>query len=146
MSEPTSKIPVPDMDAPLFAPFWAAATEQRLEIQCCGSCGMQRWPPRFRCHECGSLHVKWVERQARGKLFSWTVVGHPTARGHSEVPYTVGIVELEGSPTIRLIGKLDDVPQERLSVGLPLEAKYVKAGDNGEMTLIYWRIGKEARK
>jgi uncharacterized OB-fold protein len=143
MSETTTEIPVPDLTAPLFAPFWKAASEQRLEIQSCASCGQHRWPPRYRCKECGSFDVQWVEREARGKLYSWTVVGQKTARGHSEVPYAVGVVELEGVPTIRLIGKLDGVRLDRLAVGLPLAARYVPAGDQGQMTLIYWGEAEE---
>lgn len=139
MSDNTKEIPVPDLEAPLFAPFWKAASEHRLEIQCCAACGLQRWPPRFRCPACGSFETSWVERAARGKLFSWTVVGRATAKGHGDTPYAVGVVELEGSPKIRMIGKLSGVPLDHLTVGLPLTAKYVEAGPEGEMTLIYWQ-------
>lgn len=139
MSE-TTDIPVPDLESPLFAPFWKAASEKRLTIQCCGSCDTQRWPPRFRCRECGSFETSWVDRTPRATLFSWTVVGRQTARGYAEVPYAVGIVELEGEPNIRVIGKLEGVPLERLAVGIPLKAKFTPAGSDGQMTLIYWQL------
>lgn len=138
MSE-TIDIPVPDLDSPLFAPFWKASSEERLAIQCCASCDTQRWPPRFRCNECGSFETKWVDRSACGTLFSWTIVGRQTAKGYTDVPYAVGIVELEGEPGIRMIGKLENVPLANLVAGMPLKAKFTVAGRDHQMTLIYWQ-------
>lgn len=138
MADGLSDVPVPDLEDPLYAPYWAGTRAARLMIQRCGACRTPRWPPRHMCPACGSLAVEWAEHGARGTLFSWTVVGRATARGYAEVPYAVGIVTLDDAPSIRLVGTIVDVDLGMLAVGFPLQARFVPAGPAGEMTLVQW--------
>jgi uncharacterized OB-fold protein len=101
----THSKPIPDLDDPDYLPYWQACQASRLVVQQCAQCLIPRWPPRPLCRTCGSRSIGWVEAGTEGCLYSWTTVGHPydPAFNH-EVPYTVGVVELEQHRGIRLLG------------------------------------------
>lgn len=132
------RVPVPDLSDPNFAPFWEGTRERKLKIQKCGDCGTYRWPPRITCRTCRSRNVEWEAVEPRGTLYTFTVVGRPTAKGFSDVPYTVGFVALDGAPPVRIIGNVVDVDPSEVRIGMALEGRFVAAGPNGEMTLIHW--------
>lgn len=134
----TNEIPVPDLTDPLFAPFWEGTREGRLVIQKCRKCETFRWPPRFTCRECQSMEVEWAAVEARGALYSFTIVGRATAKGFSDVPYTVGVVQLDSVPKIRIVGNVVGTETSEVSIGMQLEGRFVAAGPNSEMTLIHW--------
>jgi len=132
------QVKVPDLEDPLYAPFWEGARQGKIVIQCCRSCGTRRWPPRFMCWSCQSLATEWVEARQEGRLYSWTVVGAPTTKAYVHVPYIVGIVEIVQSPPVRLLGYVTNVDPGTLVDGLALRARFVRAGPAGEMTLVQW--------
>jgi uncharacterized OB-fold protein len=132
------EIIVPDLDDPLFAPFWRGTRDRRLMVQACDDCATPRWPPRCLCPACGSFAVRWVEHAARGSLFSWTVISKSTAAGFTDAPYTVGIVALDDAPSIRVVGNVLGVAAADLGVGLRLQGRFV---DAGAMTLLRWEAG-----
>ena len=137
MSENLDAVPLPDLEDDLFAPYWQGTRDGRLSVQRCMDCGTKRWPPRELCWACGSPEVDWTEVAQTGKLYSWTVVGRATSRAYPDVPYTVGIVEIENSPVIRMIGVVR-VDPPHLEAGLALKARFVPAGPAGEITLVQW--------
>jgi uncharacterized OB-fold protein len=132
------RIPVPDLSDPNFAPFWKGTSEHRLKIQKCGDCGTHSWPPRITCRNCRSGNVQWEAVEPRGTLYTFTVVGRPTARGFSNVPYTVGFVALDDTPHVRIVGTIVDIDPSQVRIGMALAGRFVAAGPNGEMTLIQW--------
>ncbi len=134
----TNEIPVPDLADPNFAPFWEGTRAGRLVVQACAECGKRRWPPRVACLKCHSTELAWEAIAPRGTLYSFTIVGRPTAKGFSHVPYTVGIVELADDPGVRIVGTVIDIPPAEVAIGQALEGRFVQAGPAGEMTLIHW--------
>lgn len=71
MSEATEPLPgnakpLPDVDDPLTAPFWAAAREARLVLPRCTHCSYLQWPPEPVCPECRHTGRAWHEFPARG--------------------------------------------------------------------------------
>jgi uncharacterized OB-fold protein len=135
---PEHEIIAPDLDDPLFAPFWQGTRQGRLMVQACDDCATPRWPPRCLCPACSSFATRWVEYAPLGTLFSWTVIGKATAKGFTEVPYAVGIVTLQEAPAIRLVGTLVGIAPDDFRVGLPLRGRFV---DAGPMTLLRWDAG-----
>lgn len=131
-------IPAPDLEDPLFAPFWEGTRQGRLMIQACDDCATPRWPPRRLCPACGSFATRWVAQAPRGTLFSWTVIGKATAKGFAEVPYVVGLVALDERPSIRLAGNVEGIAPAALRAGLALRGRFVAAG---AMTLLRWQPG-----
>ncbi|WP_117190110.1 Zn-ribbon domain-containing OB-fold protein [Rhizobium terrae] len=132
------QIQVPDLTDPNFIPFWEGTREHQLRIQKCCDCQMHRWPPRITCRSCHSTEVEWVSVEPKGTLFTYTIVGRPTAKGFSSVPYTVGFVTLDAVSNVRIIGNVVDVDPSVIRIGMALEGHFVTAGPNGEMTLIHW--------
>ena len=144
MSEPSC--PVPDLEAPAFAPFWQGCREERLLIQRCGR-GHLSWPPRPACPRCQDTTRDWQEVAGVGWLYSWTVVHRtPLPAFRPLTPYVVGIVELTAHPGVRLLGRFLDSPgldspgqdspgQPR--IGLPLRVKFEKV--TPEFTLPVWQ-------
>jgi len=137
------QIPLPDLSDPTFAPFWEGTREHTLKIQKCCACGTHRWPPRITCRSCRSTEVEWVAIPPRGTLYTYTVVGRPTAKGFSEVPYVVGFVTLDDVPGVRIIGNVVDIEPSGVAIGMALEGGFVAAGPGGEMTLIHWSPAKQ---
>jgi uncharacterized protein len=132
------QVPVPDLNDPNFAPFWAGTRENKLKIQQCSDCKTYRWPPRTTCRRCRSMKSEWIDVEPRGTLYTFTVVGRATAKGYSKVPYTVGFVTLDAHPNVRIIGNVVDVEPSAVKIGMALKGRFVLAGPNGEMTLIHW--------
>ena len=131
-------LPVPDLDDPLFAPFWEGTRSGILRTMACTGCGADHWPPRHYCVHCGGFSMTWKAHTGRGVLYSWTVVHKPTAKGFAEVPYAVLIVGLEDAPGVRIVGNLAGNDFSALEVGLALQASFVRAGPEGEIHLVQW--------
>jgi len=129
--------PLPDLEDPLHAPFWAAAGEGRLVVQRCAGCSQFRWPPRPRCAECGSYDFDWPAVSPRASLFSWIVVRQAFMPAFSEVvPYVVAIVELEAAGRVRMLGNLFGGDPEGLRPGLRLVARFDVVAPG--VTLVNW--------
>lgn len=127
-----------DPGAPDFARYWAGCRARRLLVPRCVACGRRSWPPRAVCPRCGAPELAWEEAPGEGRLYSWTVV-HRTAMEPYEahMPYAVGIVELAGGDGVRMVGRLLDVPDEDLRIGLGLRAGFEALSD--DVVVPVWR-------
>lgn len=102
------KIPGPTI-IPLTEPFWKGATEGKLLIQRCRSCGKAIFYPREICPYCWSSDLSWEAASGRGRLKSFSVIHKPGHPGWSPVaPYAVGLVELAEGPTMLSHILIDD--------------------------------------
>ncbi len=79
------------------AEFFDAAAEDRLVIRRCLSCGQALAPEAVVCTTCAGLTLDWIPASGTGVLVSYTVV-HRAPHPAYEVPYTIGIVELDEGP------------------------------------------------
>lgn len=132
--------PLPDVEAPDFAPFWQGCREGKLQVLACRHCGARRWPPRPMCPSCHALESDWVAVQGRGRLYSWTVVGRAMLPGfEDDVPYPVVVVELEDAPGVRFLGNVVDARPEDLRIDMPMQAVFREVSPG--ITLPYWRPG-----
>jgi uncharacterized OB-fold protein len=126
-----AKRPYPVLD-PDTAPFWKAAAEGRLEIQRCLDC--ERWVfyPRVICPYCGGSALEWAVASGRATVYSYTVVHRAPPEFRDEVPYVVGLVDLEEGA--RLMTRLVDVEPAGVQVGMPVEVDF-----RGEPPLPYFK-------
>jgi len=127
--------PLPDIDDPEFAPFWAGAAAGELLLVFCSSCDRPRWPPRPICAHCQSFELEWRAVDARGRLYTWTGVEHQTTRDLPP-PYVVGLVEIADHPDVRLLGQIVDVAPGVLRIGMPMVARFDAVADG--LTLVNW--------
>ena len=90
--------------------FFAAAAEGRLVYRACDDCQRGIHPPTEHCPHCGGWNTAWRQAQGTGRLHSWTVVTHQVHPAFP-TPYTLVVVELDDTPDVRLMGKLDGAPE-----------------------------------
>jgi uncharacterized OB-fold protein len=125
---PAPKRPVPN-PPPESRPFWAAAAEHRLLMPKCRSCGKFWFPPSILCTHCTSDDTTWEEVSGKGKVFSFVVfhrVYHPAFA--KEVPYTVGVVELDEGP--RMLSNVVGVAPDQVRCGMPVTVVYDDVTDS----------------
>jgi uncharacterized protein len=75
--------------------FWQGLSRGLFETTWCESCGRPSFPPKPFCPHCWSKQVRWGPLSGRGRLYSQTVVHAAPAAFQGEVPYRVGIVDLD---------------------------------------------------
>jgi len=93
MAAPERKIPAPEPN-PETKPFWDAATEGRLLIKKCVTCGQVHFYPRAICPFCGSDKTEWVTASGRGTVYSYSVMRRVP------IPYALAYVTLEEGVTM----------------------------------------------
>ena len=108
-------IPTP---TPETAPYWAAATAERLSIQRCRACGRHYFYPRSFCPRCQSADVEWTEVSGRGRLISYVINYRPFPCTGTGAPQVIALVELEEG--VRMLTNIVDSSGE--PEGLPLDA------------------------
>lgn len=120
--------------------FWEGCKEHKLEIQRCKKCGKLRWPAAFLCPDCLSSEAEMQEMSGEGTLYSYVTFQkafHPSVQ--DKVPYTVGVVELEGG--VRIISNIVDCEPEQLACNKRVKMKWM---DCEEYTKPVFELVEEA--
>lgn len=113
-------VPTPQAD-PWETEFWAHCAACRLMFQACAACGHVRHPPMPFCPACRSTQVNWQEAVGEARLFTWTLVHHPSHPSLAPaVPYIVAVVEFPALQNVRLLTNLSGVRAEDVRIGMPL--------------------------
>jgi uncharacterized OB-fold protein len=116
--------PLPDVDDPLTAPFFAGAAQEELLIPRCETCGDYVWYPQDACpRDAGPL--VWSPVSGRGTLFTWAVVQRAFLPAFEDrVPFVTALVALDEDPAIRLCTYLVDTAPELLVADAPVEVTF----------------------
>jgi hypothetical protein len=113
--------PLPDVDWPPAAPFWAGAARGVLVMPRCTTCGTLNACGESRCRRCDASTFAWEELSGNGTLFSWTVVRRPFLPQFAEmVPFVTGLVALAEDPHVRLATRVVDADPGQLTVDMPV--------------------------
>lgn len=115
--------PQPDLDS---APFWDALGEHRVIVQRCEACDRARFGRLGSCPYCGTLGGVDVELAGTGTVYSFIRAHRAlTAEMASEVPYTIGTIDLDddGRPGPRMLGRVE--PCEAAAIGARVRANFV---------------------
>ncbi|MGD8719260.1 MAG: Zn-ribbon domain-containing OB-fold protein [Candidatus Zixiibacteriota bacterium] len=105
----------------------------RLEAGKCSACGTVYYPPRRVC-VCGGRDFETATLPMDGKLVTYTIIRVGPSDFAEEVPYALGIVEVEGG--VRLMAQIVDVPLEDVKTGMPLRLEFRKISEEGEAGII----------
>ena len=98
----------PVLDSPVVAPFWEALDRGELRLPACSECGRWQWYPgeAVVCHPGAPLD--WREVAGTGRLYTFTTVERAFLPGGADdVPFVVGLVELDGVVGPRLVTVLE---------------------------------------
>ena len=104
------------------AEFWAGTEEGRILMQECTNCGYLRWPPGPLCTECQSPDHVWSPVSPYGVLETYATYHRALSPAFKDdVPYTVGMIELDDGP--RMLGRVANEIDELL-VGSAVQAVF----------------------
>ena len=107
--------PLPDIEDPLTAPFFAAAARGELVVPRCAACDTFVWYPEATCPTCGGA-LTWTAVSGRGRLFSWAVVRRAFLPAFADkVPFVTALVALDEDPSVRLATYVCDADPETLA-------------------------------
>ncbi len=107
--------PLPDVDDPLTAGFFAGAARDELVIPRCGGCGRYQWYPKDTCAACGDETFAWTPVSGRATLFTWAIVRRAFLPAFAEqVPFVTALVALDEDPRVRLCTYLVDVDPDAM--------------------------------
>jgi uncharacterized OB-fold protein len=100
--------------------FWEAAKEHRLVCQQCSNCKTFRMPPAKFCYVCRSEDSEYIDLAGTGTVYTYTTVNYGTAKEikPEDLPYLVGLIELDGTNGCRLVGNLLQVDPADVEVGM----------------------------
>jgi uncharacterized OB-fold protein len=88
----------------LTKPFWEYCAKHQLRMQFCTNCSEWIWYPKAWCPSCGKRSgIEWREVSGKGKLYSFTIIRQVIDNSpafNSEIPFVIGLVELEEGPRI----------------------------------------------
>jgi uncharacterized OB-fold protein len=80
-------------------------------------------PPLERCRKCGSP-TTYQPVSGGGEVYSFIVQHRPVTVGYIDnVPYVVGVVELDEQKGLRLPGRIVDVAPADVKVGMRVKAR-----------------------
>jgi uncharacterized OB-fold protein len=108
MSATQRKIPAPPAN-PETKAFWEAASQGKLLIKRCTSCGQSHYYPRALCPFCGSDATEWQPVSGAGTIYSYSVMRR------AEVPYAIAYVTLDEGVT--MMTNLVDCDFDALKIG-----------------------------
>ena len=135
--QPRRRLPQPTAES---LPFWEGLARHELLVQRCAACARAWFPPGNRCQHCWSDRHAWEQVSGRGRLFSFTVFRRAyAAELADQLPYVVGVVELEEGP--RLITNVVGIDPRDIRVDLPVEVVFDDLTD--EVTLHAFRPREE---
>jgi uncharacterized OB-fold protein len=116
--------PLPDLEDPLTAEFFAGAARHELMIPRCTGCDAWVWYPEPTCPACGGA-PEWRATSGRGRLFSWAVVQRPFLPAFTEmVPFVTALVSLEEAQSVRIVTYIVDADPAALTADLPVEVTF----------------------
>jgi uncharacterized OB-fold protein len=119
-----AEFPLPDVEDPLTAGYFAGAARGELVVPRCDRCGRWIWYPEPECPGCGG-NPEWTATSGRGRLFSWAVVHRAFLPAFAAmVPFVTALVALEEDPAVRLVTYVVDVDPGALAADLPLAVTF----------------------
>lgn len=118
------------------APFWEGLASGSLVTTRCTSCGEASFPPKPVCPYCWRGEVEWFAVRPEGRLYAWTRVHAGPAVFESELPYEVGVVDLDCG--IRLACRL--YGDTEWACDMPVELAVLEYEDG---PLLAARIGRQ---
>jgi uncharacterized OB-fold protein len=121
--------PLEDATQTRLSPFYDHLRAGRLTTTKCRKDGKMSWPPRVVCPDCHTSDLDWVDLPTEGRLyaFSAVLVGAPLGM-EAEVPFVVGLVEMDGVP-FRLFGRIVGTKWDECRIGQKVRPEPYDLGD-----------------
>ncbi len=116
--------PLPDVDDPLTATYFAAAARGELMITRCVRCDSYVWYPAEQCPTCAGP-LEWAAVSGAGSLFSWATVRRAFLPAFADrVPFVTALVAIVEDPAVRLPTYLVEADADTLQADEPVEVTF----------------------
>jgi uncharacterized OB-fold protein len=117
--------PLPDVEDPLTAPFFAGAARGELLLPRCDACGRYVWYPAEQCPTCAGTSFTWTAVSGRGSLFSWAVVQRAFLPAFADqVPFVTALIAIDEDPAVRIVSYVVDVAADALVADMPVTVSF----------------------
>jgi uncharacterized OB-fold protein len=97
--------------------FEKAGAGQLMGVRC-QRCSALAIPPKEFCPSCAERAWEPVPLSGEGTIASFTVIRVAPRAHAADAPYAIAAVQLKEG--VSLLGRLVDIPLERLAIGLPV--------------------------
>jgi uncharacterized protein len=107
----------------ITTPFWEYCRKHELRMQFCNHCSNWIWYPKASCPHCGSReNIEWKKLSGKGQVYSFTVIRQVIDNSpafQKDVPFTIGLIELEEGPRI-----YSNIKGQEVKIGDSVEAYF----------------------
>ncbi len=108
--------------------FWQGGEHGELRFWRCQDCTTYIHPPQPLCPHCHGKHLAVEPVSGRATLASFTVNHQPWMPG-PELPYVVGIVEIDEQPSVRLTTNVVHCAIDDVVIGMPVRVTFEHHAD-----------------
>lgn len=108
--------------------FWTGGADGHLRITACNDCDHRIHPPQTVCPKCLSRNVEAKPASGKATIATYTINRQPWMPG-LEVPFAVGIVELDDQPGVRITARIIADDPDAVKIGAPVEVAFEQNGD-----------------
>lgn len=106
----------------------------RLEASKCTQCGGMNFPPRLICPNCKGKTFQTIALSDKGTLQTFTIIRVASDKFSKEIPYAVGIVELNHG--VRVTAQIADADVDELQVGQKVKIVFRRIQEDGSAGIL----------
>lgn len=115
--------------------YWREIPQRyRLEAGRCKKCGYVAFPPRLVCPRCKNREFETVRLKDEGEIVSYTIIRVPPEQFTDQVPYAIGIIELDSE--VKILAQIVDCNFDDLAIGKKVKIEFRKIREEGEAGII----------
>jgi uncharacterized protein len=121
--------PLETADQTRLSRFFERLKEGVVSTTRCRKDAILLWPPRTACPQCHTEDLEWVDLPGHGTIYAFSaVLGGAPLGMEAEVPFAVGLVDLDGV-ALRLFGRIEGRPWGELRIGDRVRLESFDIGD-----------------
>ena len=122
-------------------PYWDAADNHELAIQCCGDCQKAIHPPGPACPHCGSPKIEWINygSDITGGIYSYVITYVPMLPGFQhDLPTIIAQVSVDQVPGIQITANIINAKAEDIAIGKAVKMTWLDITE--DRALPQWKL------
>jgi len=122
-------------------PYWDAADNHELAIQCCGDCQKAIHPPGPACPHCGSPNMEWINygSDITGEIYSYVMTYVPMLPGFQhDLPTIIAQVSVDQVPGIQITANIINAKAEDIAIGKAVKMTWLDITE--DRALPQWKL------